>query len=54
MIGGYTLDVRVSMLTICYFVASAIFRPRRLAFDFVGVALFIVFAYVAALRTLAI
>jgi hypothetical protein len=54
MIGGYTLDVYVSMFTICYFVASTVFRPRRLTFDFVGVTLFIVFAYIVALRVLAI
>ena len=54
MMGGYTLDGYVSMFTICYFVASTIFRPRRLAIDFVGVVLFIVFTYIVALRVLAI
>jgi len=54
LIGDFTLDVYVSMYTICYFVASTIFRPRRRVFDFVGAALFISFAFIVAFRILAI
>ncbi len=54
MIGGYAVDAYVSLFTICYFVASTIFRPRRLTSDFVGVSLFIAFSYIVALRVLAI
>jgi hypothetical protein len=53
-IGDYTLDVYVSVFTICYFVASTIFRPRRLGFDFLGVGLFVAFAVIVAIRVLAI
>ncbi|HEV2139148.1 MAG TPA: hypothetical protein VGR53_09930 [Nitrososphaerales archaeon] len=54
IIGAYTLDVYVSLFTISYFVASTIFRPRRRMFDFVGLALFGAFAFIVALRILAI
>jgi len=54
IIGDYTLDVYVSLFTISYFVTSTIFRPRRRTFDFVGLALFITFAFIVALRILAI
>ena len=54
VIGDYTLDVYVSMFTICYFVTSTIFRPRRRTFDFVGLALFVIFAVIVALRIVAI
>lgn len=52
--GDFTLDVYVSVYTICYFVASTLFRPRRRTFDFVGLALFITFAFIVAFRILVI
>ncbi|MEM0075604.1 MAG: hypothetical protein QXG05_06965 [Nitrososphaerota archaeon] len=53
-IGISGLDVYVSVFAICYFATSTIFRPRRRVFDFLGVALFIVFSIIVALRVIAI
>ena len=49
-----TLDIYVSGLVLVYFVCSTVFQPRRRTRDFVGAALLVVFAYVVALRVLAI
>jgi hypothetical protein len=49
-----TLDIYVSGLVLVYFVCSTVFQPRRRTVDFVAVALLLVFAYVVALRVLAI
>jgi Ca2+/Na+ antiporter len=48
----YRLEVYVSLFTVCYFAASALFRPRRRWLDVVGAALFLVFCYVVALKIL--
>jgi hypothetical protein len=53
-IGDYTLDVYVSVFTICYFVTSTVFRPRRLGHDFLGIGLFAVFVVIVAERVLSI
>jgi len=42
------LEVYVSLFTVCYFAASALFRPRRRWHDLVGGALFAVFSYIVA------
>jgi len=44
------LDAYISFFTIDYFVASAIFRPRRRTFDFVGAALFAAFVFIVTLK----
>jgi len=50
-----TLDVYVSVFTISYFATSAVFSPRRRrTFDLLGLSLFAIFAYIVALRVLAI
>ena len=54
LVGLDTLDVYVSGIVIVYFACVTIFQPRRRVFDFVGVALFVTFAYVVALRVLQI
>jgi hypothetical protein len=54
LVGLNTLDVFVSGLVIVYFVCVTIFRPRRRVPDFIGLALFVAFAYVVALRVLQI
>jgi hypothetical protein len=48
------LDAYISIFAIDYFVASAIFRPRRRTIDFVGIALFIAFTYIVALKVMEI
>lgn len=48
------LDVYLSIFTISYFIASAIFNPRRRWKDFIGAALFLIFACIVALRVLEI
>ncbi|MEM0118139.1 MAG: hypothetical protein QXV32_06805 [Conexivisphaerales archaeon] len=53
-LGQNSLDVYVSLFVISYFATSAIFSPRRVTFDFLGLALFIIFAVIVALRVLAI
>lgn len=51
-LGEVRLDVYFSMFTLEYFIAYALFRPRRRIRDPVGPALFIIFAYIVALRVL--
>lgn len=46
------LEVYVSLFAVCYFAASALFRPRRRWLDFVGGALFAVFCYIVALKVI--
>ena len=46
------LEVYVSLITVGYFIASALFRPRRRWVDFVGAALFVVFCYIVAIKVL--
>ncbi|MDG6940232.1 MAG: hypothetical protein JRN39_07520 [Nitrososphaerota archaeon] len=48
------LGVYFSVFTIDYFATSAVFAPRRRTHDLLGLALFVVFAYVVAVRVLAI
>jgi hypothetical protein len=53
-IGGITLDEYISVYVIAYFATSAVFRPRRRIFDFVGLGLFIIFCVIVAMRVLVI
>jgi len=53
-LGQSTLDVYISLFVISYFATSAIFSPRKITFDFLGLALFIVFAIIVALRVMSI
>jgi hypothetical protein len=48
------LDAYISIFAIDYFIASAVFRPRRRTMDFIGIALFIAFAYIVALKVMEI
>lgn len=48
------LDVYVSMFTLVYFVANAVYRPRKRTRDFLALALLVVFAYIVANRVLEI
>ena len=48
------LDVYVSMFTLLYFAATAVFRPRRRTWDFLALALLAAFTYVVAVRVLEI
>ena len=45
-LGEARLDVYVSLFTVCYFAASALFQPRRRFPDIVGGALFLVFGVI--------
>lgn len=51
-LGEVRLDVYFSMFTLEYFIAYALFRPRRRFRDLIGPALFIIFIYIVALRVL--
>ena len=45
-LGEAHIDVYVSLFTVCYFAASALFQPRKRFFDVVGGALFLVFCVI--------
>ena len=49
-LGEGRLDVYVSLFTVEYFAASALFQPRRKWFDVVGGVLFMVFCLVVAVK----
>jgi hypothetical protein len=51
-LGESRLEVYVSLFTVVYFAASALFRPRRRSYDLVGASLFIVFCYVVAMKVM--
>jgi len=46
------LEVYVSLFAVCYFAASALFRPRRRWFDVVGGGLFAAFCVIVAIKVL--
>ena len=50
----WRLEVYVSLFAVCYFAASALFRPRRRRFDYVGGALFASFCLIVALKVVQI
>ena len=49
-LGEARLEVYVSLFTVGYFAASALFRPRRRLPDVVGASLFLVFCYIVAVK----
>lgn len=53
-LGEARLDVYVSLFTVCYFAASALYQPRRRFFDLVGGALFLVFCVIVLQKVLEI
>ena len=53
-LGEARLDVYVSLFTVCYFAAAALFQPRRRSLDFVGGALFTVFCVIVLQKVLEI
>jgi len=48
------IDVYVSIITLTYFTATAIFRPRKRTWDFLALALLAAFAYIVTVRVLEI
>lgn len=50
----WRLEVYVSLFAVCYFAASALFRPRRRGFDFVGGALFASFCLIVVIKVVQI
>ena len=48
------IDVYLSLFTLEYFIGVAVFRPRRRVFDFLGIALFILFIYFVTIRVMSI
>lgn len=53
-LGQSGLDVYVSVYVVSYFAVSAVFAPRRRAFDLLGAGLFAIFCVIVALRVLEI
>ncbi len=53
-VGVNDLQVYLSVFAVCYFAASALFRPRRRFFDVAGAGLFLVFCYIVAMKVLGI
>ncbi|MCW4050736.1 MAG: hypothetical protein NWE89_13480 [Candidatus Bathyarchaeota archaeon] len=53
-LGEARLEVYYSLMTVCYFAASALFRPRRRWFDVVGGSLFLGFCYIVLVKVLEI
>ena len=53
-LGEARLEVYVSLFTVCYFVATALYQPRKKGFDLVGVALFTVFCAIVVRKVLEI
>ena len=50
LLGENRLEVYVSLFTVDYFAASALYRPRLRRFDYLGAALFTVFCITVALK----
>ena len=46
------IEVYVSLFAVCYFAASALFRPRRRWLDVVGGGLFVSFCVIVAIKVL--
>jgi hypothetical protein len=53
-LGEVRLDVYVSLFTVCYFAATALFQPRKRTFDYVGGVLFLVFCVIVIEKVLEI
>ena len=48
------IEVYLSLFTVCYFAATALYRPRKRYFDLVGVSLFLVFMIIVTIKVLEI
>ena len=53
-LGEPRLDVYISLFTVCYFAATALFQPRKRYFDFVGGSLFVIFCFIVIQKVLEI
>ena len=53
-LGEPRLDVYISLFTVCYFAATALFQPRKRFFDFVGGSLFVIFCFIVIQKVLEI
>lgn len=49
-LGEMRLDAYISIYTLEYFVAKAVFRPRRRLFDVLGLVLFLIFSIIVCFR----
>lgn len=53
-LGEARIDVYLSLFTVCYFAALALFQPRKRFLDVVGGALFLVFCVIVLQKILEI
>jgi hypothetical protein len=53
-LGETRLEVYLSLFTVCYFAATALYRPRKRFYDIVGAALFLVFMIIVSIKVLEI
>lgn len=53
-LGEPRLDVYISLFTVCYFAATALFQPRKRYFDFVGGSIFVIFCFIVIQKVLEI
>jgi hypothetical protein len=53
-LGEARLEVYLSLFTVCYFAATALYRPRKRYYDIVGAALFLVFMIIVSIKVLEI
>jgi hypothetical protein len=53
-LGETRLEVYLSLFTVCYFAATALYRPRKRYYDIVGAALFLVFMIIVSTKVLEI
>jgi hypothetical protein len=49
-LGEIRIDVYVSLFTVEYFAASALYQPRRRYVDFIGGLLFAVFCFIVGMK----
>ncbi len=54
LLGEARLEVYFSLFTVCYFAASALFRPRRRWYDAVGGLLFLGFCLIVVQKVVEI
>jgi hypothetical protein len=53
-LGETRLEVYLSLFTVCYFAATALYRPRKRYYDIVGVTLFLLFIIIVSIKVLEI
>jgi len=51
-LGEQRIDVYLSLFTLEYFVANALFSPRRRTRDYLGIILLVIFTYFVAMRVM--